>query len=1275
MFSCSVCGRTSKAKETIDKCKHTRLKTKTEKNGPLPEVIVNEIVLNENATIDTIFHCSDIHIRLNKRHNEYKEVFNNFYRMLEEKKKTKPNSLIVCCGDILHQKLDLSPEAIIMVLDFLENLALIFPTIIIAGNHDALLTNNHRQDSLSGILHKRTINNLWYLKDSGIYRYGNLVFGVSSLLDNTEGFSFISANQITNGTKIGLYHGAVGCPINSEGFKLSGERKIQDFDGYDLVLLGDIHMFQYLNEEKTIAYSSSLISQNFGETDQYHGFLEWDIPTKTSKYNIVENPYRFISIDYNEDILLMDFPPKCNLRIKVPKENGLILTIDNLEKELRKRYPEMNLVIHWISKEINIENSEISDYGKIDILSKLEEYIENMNDGISEEEKAWLLERIEIEENKKPVVQWELLEMRWDNLCKYTTGNKFNFRKLDKIGLNGIIASNSAGKSSLLDILCFLLFGTMTRNISNRKHIQPDIINIHHTKGNGEIFFRIFPNKIYKIEKQCVRTKDNSIKVTSSINRLEETIEGEYEWDNKKWKRTNLSGKDRLENDKIVEELIGSYDDFVNGSLSLQFDNRSFRSMAPKARKEYLLRIFNLEQFISQYDQIRKKYSEIDTLTNSLREKQMGIDEVGLRESLEEIIGKKLLITAEIEKKISCLKENRENYDNLLIKITNDNVEDYDVLIGELNKLTMELEQSKNLLDEVQILKEIETNEVLLKDLEEQIEILKSNKEAIVKIENQISEKEYREIGKEIEEYEEIGMIDYRIGELRGMIVERPKKESRRRELIEVDLKVNREKLNSKQKKIEEINGDIGKIEEETKDYSEIEKAYRENEKRKEDKKAIEDQIKSWDNAIEDLEHNHEFNPECYICMRNNNTQKLIGYRKTRDGLKSRLNEIVLDGGIEGAYKEGLKKKVVMDGLKREKEILYGKIEKYRYNIGELERELVECEEYEKYQRVKESRKELERLEGLRKRVEMWREYGRNIEVIRENERIEKRNRLIEEEIGGIRDEIKRIREKLSINRKLLEEIQGKKNREEIVRMKIKMIEGKMERAIIKKKSREYERQAKEIKRLIEKEEIGIKNLEKELIEIEKRKVEVGLRIGEYERDKEELGRRIEERTRFGMLKEIVGPKGFSLWLLEDYLREMSRGITNILWEMIKLRFEIKIVENDIMIYSYRGDGENMEGIRLDMYGGMESFLIDLSFKIVMMEMSRIPKCLFLLIDEGIAAFDSNNLGNLDNLWGLLGNIYQNVILITHIDKCKDYLTNIINIETNIEGKYSRINI
>ena len=42
-----------------------------------------------------------------------------------------------------------------------------------------------------------------------------------------------------------------------------------------------------------VAYPSSLIQQNFGENVTKHGFLMWDVETKTFTEHDVENKYPF----------------------------------------------------------------------------------------------------------------------------------------------------------------------------------------------------------------------------------------------------------------------------------------------------------------------------------------------------------------------------------------------------------------------------------------------------------------------------------------------------------------------------------------------------------------------------------------------------------------------------------------------------------------------------------------------------------------------------------------------------------------------------------------------------------------------------------------------------------------------------------------------------------------------------------------------------------------------------------------------------------------------
>jgi DNA repair exonuclease SbcCD nuclease subunit len=59
-------------------------------------------------------------------------------------------------------------------------------------------------------------------------------------------------------------------------------------------MLGDIHKRQFFNHKGVqIAYPSSLIQQNFGENVTKHGFLLWDIETKTFEEHDVENKHPF----------------------------------------------------------------------------------------------------------------------------------------------------------------------------------------------------------------------------------------------------------------------------------------------------------------------------------------------------------------------------------------------------------------------------------------------------------------------------------------------------------------------------------------------------------------------------------------------------------------------------------------------------------------------------------------------------------------------------------------------------------------------------------------------------------------------------------------------------------------------------------------------------------------------------------------------------------------------------------------------------------------------
>ena len=67
----------------------------------------------------------------------------------------------------------------------------------------------------------------------------------------------------------------------------NGLLSVKDFKEFDYVLLGDVHERQFLTD--TIAYSGSLIQQNFGETIDKHGLIKWDLYNYTNECIYLKN--------------------------------------------------------------------------------------------------------------------------------------------------------------------------------------------------------------------------------------------------------------------------------------------------------------------------------------------------------------------------------------------------------------------------------------------------------------------------------------------------------------------------------------------------------------------------------------------------------------------------------------------------------------------------------------------------------------------------------------------------------------------------------------------------------------------------------------------------------------------------------------------------------------------------------------------------------------------------------------------------------------------------
>lgn len=200
-----------------------------------------------------ILHLADCHLRLNLRHNEYREVFERLFEMAKEQKPDR----IVIAGDLVHSKITMSPELISLMEFFLNGLRKIAPVDIIPGNHDLNLSNKDRMDAISPIINaikkqKGKLHEINYYTKSGVYDVPNtdIVYVVWSMID---GEIPVVKHKDKSKTYIGLFHGAVSGSRLDNNYTLDdGDVSISMFDDCDIVMLGDIHARQGFGPEDEV---------------------------------------------------------------------------------------------------------------------------------------------------------------------------------------------------------------------------------------------------------------------------------------------------------------------------------------------------------------------------------------------------------------------------------------------------------------------------------------------------------------------------------------------------------------------------------------------------------------------------------------------------------------------------------------------------------------------------------------------------------------------------------------------------------------------------------------------------------------------------------------------------------------------------------------------------------------------------------------------------------------------------------------------------------------
>ena len=612
-----------------------------------------------------IFHIADIHLRLTKRHDEYQQVFDKLYKAVE---KTPTETVVAVLGDLFHSKSDLSPECVKMASDFLQNLANKRPTVLIAGNHDATLANKNRLDSLSPIVNAINHPNLFYLKDSGLYILGDILFNHYSVFDEPE--NYIKYKDIPkvylNETRynIALFHGPVNDAITDVGYKVTS-RTITNrlFEGHQIVLLGDIHKHQVLERgETTIVYAGSLIQQNHGEELKGHGFVFWDLKSKAFKHFEVVNDYGFYTVEVNKGKLVTDFsdiPKKARLRMKCMESvatevKSALSKVREVCEVTEVSYVRVDAGDVSSKNIINNTDFNLNDVSDVDYQNKLiTDYITSKHNNVTKDTLEQIykinkdlnatLEKEHIVKN----IRWKPKKFEFDNMFSYGEDNVINFTKMHDVV--GLFANNASGKSSVLSALSFCIFDKCDRAFKASHILNSQKMNFKckfNFEVNGTDFF---------IERKGQADKKGNVKVDVKF------------WKEENGKVIELNGEARRSTNDIIRDYVGTYDDFILTVLSIQ-NNKvgSFVDMGQTERKDLLAQFMGLTIFDNLYNDASDKTKDINVLLKNFKNNDYTQKLLDLTNSIE-------ISSSVVEsenKLLDDLTQQREDENNRLLEET-----------------------------------------------------------------------------------------------------------------------------------------------------------------------------------------------------------------------------------------------------------------------------------------------------------------------------------------------------------------------------------------------------------------------------------------------------------------------------------------------------------------------------------------------------------------------------------------------------------------------------
>lgn len=702
-----------------------------------------------------IAHLADIQIRFGTRHEEYRQVFERLY---EDLKKQRPDRIYLA-GDLVHHKINMSPNSFSLLAELFIKLSEIAPTDVILGNHDLNLQQLEQGDAISPVFqlaelievptYKKTAyvvtnenkgdidfwkNAVYYYPDSGFYEINGedvedeLVYGVYSCKDN----EILTLEKKELGKKyVAFYHGTVYGARGDNGYEMHGDNlmRLSTFNNFDMVMLGDIHEYQTFREDESCAYAGSLIQQNFGESIE-KGYLLWDTDTNSHERKFILNDYGFAKVDisqgedFEERIEHIKFSSnKRKTKVYITwedyEENYSIEKENQIKRLVKDKYGCESVRVEF--KEIRRDVTDIEDADEGEQYRFEDIFLEWLEDGdfdLEDDLKQELLdfsrqvdEALEIDESEYRFMNdWELNSVEISNILSFDKKPiKIDFDKIS--GLTGIFGKNFNGKSNVVKAI---VWGLYKEILGGSQSSAKYLVNIYTDSNVGTVTEHLTING----EKYRIIRKITSKGGKNTFNTSYEKLVKEYDDDGaisgETWvdKLSDRKTGEQREVQQLVKDAIGIFEDFTKTSLQAQGGSGDYLSQQQQPKNNLINRFLGLESYRDRYAYGNDFFKEVKR-----KQKDLG-NAIEIEDKIKEV-------ETEIKEKKKELESFEE--EKRLIEIKKKDINDE---IIELTK-TLEKIEVTDIKDEAETRKSIdkliEANDKLSKEIEDLEEWLSNN--------------------------------------------------------------------------------------------------------------------------------------------------------------------------------------------------------------------------------------------------------------------------------------------------------------------------------------------------------------------------------------------------------------------------------------------------------------------------------------------------------------------------------------------------------------------